>query len=427
MTKRALYNHAVLKRMTTLRFFLLISCFSFLSVLWFTSVNREESIIQEALDNVARDIRYSNVYRKPSRQPKDLKYVLLWTRQDYSPFYFLGNGQRAFLKNNCSVINCYVTTNRDFFGGDTSRFDAIAFNGRNLRPMRRSQLPKKRSIHQKYIFFNLESADNYPICHSMFEGFFNWTATYKLDSDVPFPYIVVKNRNGEIVGPKKKMEWVSNMRDVDKDFAVQLMSKKKAAAWFVSSCSDRSGRREFVTKLQGALAGYGLTVDVYGACGTMKCPLEKKSECDSMLESDYYFYLSLENSFAEDYVTEKLLTALQHNTVPIVYGAADYSRFLPPGSYLDARKQDADDLAAKISHLIATPDLYHQFFKWKHYYSYHDATDSDNVCAICEALNNKSKMETTTSYTDFRRWWNPLYKERCWWLEDDIGFDHLLP
>ncbi|KAL0829940.1 hypothetical protein ABMA28_003413 [Loxostege sticticalis] len=414
---RRIYYFRILKRMITNRFLLLISCFSVL-ILWTQTVNRENSITEEAIENVARDVRYANVYRKPNRQTKDLKYILLWTPQDYSPFYFLGNGQRAFLKNNCSVVNCYVTSNKSFFGGDTTRFDAIAFNGRNLRFTRRSQLPKKRSPHQKYIFFNLESADNYPVCHSMFDGFFNWTATYKLDSDIPYPYIVIKDRRGNPVGPKLNIKWAANMTKVDKHFSIQLTSKKKAAAWFVSACSDKSGRREFVTNLQSELASYGLTVDVFGACGTMQCPIEKKSECDSMLERHYYFYLSLENSFAEDYVSEKLLTALQHDTVPIVYGGADYSRFLPPGSYLDARKHSPEDLAAEMFHLMTSPEEYSQFFKWRQHYTYHDATATDNVCAVCEALNNKVMMETKTTYSEFRKWWNPLYEERCWWLED---------
>lgn len=46
-------------------------------------------------------------------------------------------------------------------------------------------------------------------------------------------------------------------------------------------------------------------------------------ECIDIVEENYYFYLAFENS---DYVTEKLMTALDHYTVPVVLGGANYSR-----------------------------------------------------------------------------------------------------
>ncbi|KAJ8728733.1 hypothetical protein PYW07_006429 [Mythimna separata] len=119
----------------------------------------------------------------------------------------------------------------------------------------------------------------------------------------------------------------------------------------------------------------------------------------------------MENSFDEDYVTEKLLTALQHNMVPIVYGGADYTRFLPPGSYIDARKHNITELAAKIDKLIQSPKDYSQYFWWKDYYSYHDPKEVENVCAMCEALHSNDMRYTFRSYHNFRDWWNP--KGRC--------------
>ena len=58
---------------------------------------------------------------------------------------------------------------------------------------------------------------------------------------------------------------------------------------------------------------------------------------DGMLEQDYKFYLSFENSICVDYVTEKFYNALLFNTVPVVYGGADYSRLAPNMSYIDIR------------------------------------------------------------------------------------------
>ncbi|CAK1589033.1 unnamed protein product [Parnassius mnemosyne] len=409
---------SVLIKTTTVKFFLLVISASFLiSILFIQLTSKEnympedDNIVQEALENIARDSRYVEVYKKKEWLSKDLKYILLWTRKDYEPFHQLGEGQRAFIKYNCSMINCYVTDNRYFFDGDTTNFDAIAFNGRNIKHLTKYELPKYRSPHQKYIYFNMESSDNYPVCNSMFDDFFNWTATYKLNSDIPFTYIKIKNLNGEVVGPKEDMKW-KEILSVEEDVTFNG-NKSKAAAWFVSNCSSRSGRKALVRNLQKYLQQYGLAVDVYGDCGPLKCPRHAKHSCDDMLERDYFFYMSLENSFAEDYVTEKVLTALEHDTVPIVYGGANYTRFLPPDTYLDALKMSPRELADTMARLMQSPILYNSYFRWKNHYTYYDSSTSDNVCALCAALNNDTLVEQQTVYKNFRTWWNPKYKERC--------------
>ncbi|XP_014360625.2 alpha-(1,3)-fucosyltransferase C-like [Papilio machaon] len=196
------------------------------------------------------------------------------------------------------------------------------------------------------------------------------------------------------------------------DFRI-VQNKSKAAAWLVSNCNGRSGRDEIVKHLQKHLRRYELTVDIYGYCGPYKCPRELMYSCLNMLGQKYYFYLSFENSFAEDYVTEKLLTALNHNMIPIVYGGADYSRFLPPNTYLDALQMKPQELANTIAQLITTPEQYGQYFWWKSQYTYAHPQTMDTVCAVCAALNNKTMMETRTVYDDFRIWWNPSYRKRC--------------
>lgn len=256
---------------------------------------------------------------------KSLKFVLLWTRADYAPFYYYGKGQAAFIKNNCSYINCFVTDNRNFFDSEVTKFDAIVFNGRNLDSF---DLPKDRSPSQIFIYMMTESADNYPVCDPMYNNFFNWTATYRLDSDIPVTYMIIRNNKGEIVGPRLKMKWVSldsQNASIEERFYRNFQLKTKIAAWFVSRCFTQSGRNVLVNRLQNALHSYGLNVDIYGDCGTLYCQKDD-SVCDNILRREYFFYLAFENSLAVDYVTEKVLRAMQNDVVPIVYGDADYSR-----------------------------------------------------------------------------------------------------
>ncbi|CAH2233469.1 jg18755 [Pararge aegeria aegeria] len=255
---------------------------------------------------------------------KEIKYILQWTRRFSAPFDFMGEGNSAFIKNKCKHTNCFVTDDSEYFNEQTD-FDAIAFNGRDVIHLWPFQFPAKRSPKQKYIFGAMESPDNFPACDKSLDGFFNWTWTYKLDSDFRWGYITVYDLNGTAVGPKIDMAW-PKLNPITEDLKVKLTSKSKAAAWLVSHCGTKSGREHFVEELQKELVGYGWTLDIYGKCGPLSCQKSGNHSCFKTIENDYYFYLSFENSFSEDYVTEKLLTALNNYAVPIVFGAADYTR-----------------------------------------------------------------------------------------------------
>ncbi|CAG9566312.1 unnamed protein product [Danaus chrysippus] len=349
---------------------------------------------------------------KSHRMKTNVKNILQWTSGDLAPFNFMGEGNSAFIKNQCKYTNCFVIDHKTHLSMDPGDFDAIAFNGRDLNNL---QIPKVRTIEQKYIFGAMESADNYPICNPIFDGFFNWTWTYRLDSDFRFGYITIYDMNGTVVGPAVNMKWPEVLEPVSDELKDTLSKKKKAGAWFVSNCNSKSKREIFMNFLQNELKQYNLSVDVYGSCGNFNCPRKMYRACAKLVKEDYYFYFSLENSFSEDYVTEKLLTALNNYAIPVVFGAADYTRFLPPGSYLDGKQLGVPELAQKMYEIINNKTLFYDYFRWRNHYVYKETSSKEDICKLCEMLNNEEKVSEVSEWPDFRRWWNgERYRDNCY-------------
>jgi hypothetical protein len=71
-------------------------------------------------------------------------------------------------------------------------------------------------------------------------------------------------------------------------------------AWFVSNCLETNNRKQYAHELQKYIP-----VDIYGKCGTKKCPRSTEAECFEILNRDYKFYLAFENANCKDYITEK--------------------------------------------------------------------------------------------------------------------------
>lgn len=267
---------------------------------------------------------FKTYYVKSNHEKKPgLIYMLLWSALDTEPFKYWSPKQKSLKLENCKFQNCYVVKEREYFQ-DVTDYDAILFTVKGLVS---KDLPLARSDNQLYVFVSMESPTNFPF-HVEWNWFFNYTWTYKLDSDIIHPYFIVSKKSGEVVGPKINARWrdATRMRPT-KEFVIEkLKNKTNAAAWFVTNCEGNTKRLSYGHELNRALSKYNLKVDIYGLCGDKICPKGKFVECQKSVESYYYFYLAFENSYHEDYVTEKLLTALEHYAVPVVLGGANYSR-----------------------------------------------------------------------------------------------------
>lgn len=92
---------------------------------------------------------------------------------------------------------------------------------------------------------------------------------------------------------------------------------------------------------------------------------------------------------------------------------------MPPGMYLDALALGPEALAMKMNDVITHKQKYYDFFKWRRYYSFHEAgesADSDPLCRFCEFLNKRIEMNETNVYPDIVRWFN----EKRDWPKDPL-------
>ncbi|ETN66371.1 alpha-(1,3)-fucosyltransferase C [Anopheles darlingi] len=332
------------------------------------------------------------------------RYILLYTSFFEEAHWGLPSatvGPDYFKAKRCSATNCVLTSDHGLVKPITE-YDALVYHVAS--PW--NHPPSIREARQIYIAAIQESPAHTKHRLSLDANFFNWTMTYRLDSDILFNYrSIVDLESGEVVSPALKPIWRYGFNEYENASLIELVSQKRSmAAQFVSHCGAISKRDELVRSLQSA----GLAIDVYGACGKHKCS-RNNPECEKMLDTVYWFYLSFENSLCVDYVTEKLFNALEHYIVPVVYGGADYLRFAPPGSYIDVQDYaSVSDLVAHLLFLVDNPQEYVKYFWWKEHYALDHF--SSPYCGLCEKLHSVSTREAVQYYRDIHSWW---YDDVC--------------
>lgn len=223
--------------------------------------------------------------------------------------------------------------------------------------------------------------------------YFNLSMTYRLDSHIPLGHVK------SIELPEVKQHDLSDIVQ-----RVQRYPKKKLVAWFVSHCKTFSDRESYVKELQKYIS-----VDIYGACGSLKCGVTEKrfseGHCNRMLERDYKFYLSFENSICKDYVTEKFGRTLRYDVIPVTLGGANYTKVAPPHSYINALEFSSPrQLATYLKYLARNQEEYLKYFEWKSKYTileYHH-NEKDALCQLCAIINGNISYNR---HRNFKSWW----------------------
>ncbi|CAF1390981.1 unnamed protein product [Didymodactylos carnosus] len=262
-------------------------------------------------------------------------------------------------------------------------------------PTDRIRTKQSRQI-QKWILLNLESpAQTWWWKWTLYRSgyLFDWVHSYRPDSDIYDPYGKIVKRNSSVVEWKPKYEFTM---------------KNKSVAWMVSHCETAGKREDYVAELKTFI-----DVDIYGRCGLYKCA-KSNMNCLKMIEKNYKFYLSFENSICSHYVTEKLFRILDYDLIPVVFGGANYSSIMPPHSYIDAFNYSSPfELSLYLKEIASNEAKFNSYFKWKE--NYFVVSLPSYFCVICDKLAQEQRNQTTSKTSQITESHLSLYN---WWFNN---------
>ncbi|XP_048883787.1 alpha-(1,3)-fucosyltransferase 11 isoform X2 [Brienomyrus brachyistius] len=248
-----------------------------------------------------------------SRSNKELPILLWWTAGLFP--HFPGDTERI----DCAHSSCMVTRLRKV--QLHRRTTAIIFYGTDFRAY---EAPLPRLPHQMWALFHEESPmNNYVLSHSPGIHLFNYSATFRRESDYPLT-----------------LQWLPTLDYLLSPpvFSLQQKNKWRRAGlapvlYMQSHCDVPSDRDRYVRELMKYIE-----VDSYGKCLNNK-PLPERLEDTSTATGEdaefmsfvarYKFHLAMENGLCADYMTEKLWRPLHQGCVPVYRGSASVLDWLP--------------------------------------------------------------------------------------------------
>ncbi|XP_045504849.1 alpha-(1,3)-fucosyltransferase C-like [Colias croceus] len=176
--------------------------------------------------------------------------------------------------------------------------------------------------------------------------------------------------------------------------------------WIVDVCDTSNSRFDLAKQMQALFRKNFLDFDIYG-CGILECP---DAVCHRIMDK-YYFYYVAETSNAVDYVTADVLKAYNNYAVPVVYGGADYTKFLPTGSYINLNSKSLDGIVALLEYIMKNPEVYYTYHRWRTNYTIKKTKPLKGICELCAKLN---EWRGTKIKKGLRNWWynKPLFN-RC--------------
>jgi len=280
---------------------------------------------------------------------------------------------------------CLLTNDR----ASLSHASAIIVQDHTMDPI--LPAPPSRCRDQLLVYMNLESFSPTfsPDTHRQYPFNFNWTLTFRQESDMQMLYseeteVVALPLGGEV--PYKPAHIAP-------------------AIWAATNCNPANNRTGYVDELLRYMP-----IDIYGTCRknresilvdgelyVMPDRLQHISEQTKRFFGFYKFALAFENRNCRDYVTEKYWRALAGGVVPVVLGANNIEDFAPaPHSIIKVSDFPSPrKLAEYLIYLSVNNTAYMEYHAWRKLPfsqlnpSYRKLFRPHLLCRMCERLHEE--------------------------------------
>ncbi len=222
----------------------------------------------------------------------------------------------------------------------------------------------KKPKFQKWICASTETSDYYPHLYPLQKlkkrfPDIDMFSTNRFDSDIPLIEI------GKTYGV--------TVDSLNRPKIVPVNEKTKKALLIYSNCNEtRSGREEyiidFINTFPSLVANHGKCWGGSNGNMTKSAYTENGVNEKISLLKTHMFTFCIENSFVDDYVSEKVFQALAYGSIPIFKGAPNAAKEILPCSRCVIWVDDfptASDLGAHLNHLIANRTAYEEYFHWR--------------------------------------------------------------
>ncbi|KAI7832806.1 hypothetical protein BC939DRAFT_6563 [Gamsiella multidivaricata] len=325
--------------------------------------------------------------------------IIWWTK------WFDTDRYEGMMTDDCGLpYTCRHTLDRSKY----NEAKVIVFHDWNPR-----DLPPLQDVHDSKKSWVLNTAERpQPFAYQQkYISLFAYQFTYHFGSDFIATYFTSGRSNPQALinlVSRPPLHTLPEKNQFRKHGFHEQDSKPLApVAWIVSNCKANNGRHFMVNQLKKYI-----DVDIYGKCMPNRAWPKKKDGVTEMtdeeLVSHYKFYLALENSNCEDYVTEKFERALAAGTVPVVDGPEDYSRFTPGEKSLI--KYDDHGSPERLAHYLKALDRDDE--SYQEYLAFRAKHTTDNT------------DENRQVYTNAPAMFNQDYKRRLLpWFVDTWDID----
>ncbi|XP_046907338.1 4-galactosyl-N-acetylglucosaminide 3-alpha-L-fucosyltransferase 9-like isoform X1 [Hypomesus transpacificus] len=304
------------------------------------------------------------ILRPDNPEPNTILLIWMW------PF-----GQ-SFDLHSCADFNvqgCHLTDNKSLY----KNAHGVLFHHRDIHEDLGNMPQNPRPWFQKWVWFNAESPANSKRWPKL-DNLFNLTSNYRQDSSVPVPY-------GSLV----------EVTAVDKQF--ELPTKNTLVCWIVSNWHPSFRRVQVYNELSKhvKVKAYGRHFGTY-----------VNNEVYTKTISGCKFYLSFENSFFKDYITEKLYNAMSLGAVPVVLGPSrqNYEEFIPADSFLHVDDfPNQKELADRLLFLDKNDEEYMKYHSWRKNYKVKGwYFGLEHACRSCDYIRREKRY---TAINNLNQWY----------------------